>query len=354
MAVVVLTPNVTGCDGISHLSRLIVRAFNDVQIIALHESTSLPSFEHAAVSGAGGRNARFAAIALQYAATSGPDVTVIVVHLHLAPAALAFAARGAALATCLCGIEAWAPLTWAQRAMLRSGGAVFAISAYTVERFRKVNPRFDDLQITVCHPGIERCASAAWSAAPTPPSALIVGRMAARERYKGHDALLEAWPEVSSHLAAARLDVIGDGDDRDRLESRARSLGLADVVTFHGRVSESDLQRRYRSCTVLAMPSRDEGFGLVYIEAMRAGRACIASPGAASEIVDHGRTGLIVPPDDPPALASALISILSDRLQAKTMGENGLARFLNYFTEEHFRRRVIGIVPPPAVSRIAV
>jgi phosphatidylinositol alpha-1,6-mannosyltransferase len=245
-------------------------------------------------------------------------------------------------------------LTWAQRALLRSGGTVSAISGHTVERFRKANPRFEDLQITVCHPGIERFATAVQSAAPAPPSALIVGRMAARERYKGHDALLEAWPEVASHLAAARLDVVGAGDDRDRLESKARSLGLADAVTFHGLLSESDLQRRYRSCTVLAMPSRDEGFGLVYLEAMRAGRACIASPGAASEIVDHGRTGLVVPPDDPRRLASALISILGDRLQAKTMGGNGLARFLNYFTEEHFRRRVNGIVPFPEVSRVAV
>src|SRR5262249_507189 len=92
MPTIVLTPNLTGRDGVWHVSGLIVRACRDVAVLALHERTSLHTFEHATVAAAGGRNARYVALALQQAASTDADTTVIVVHLHLAPAALAFAA----------------------------------------------------------------------------------------------------------------------------------------------------------------------------------------------------------------------------------------------------------------------
>jgi phosphatidylinositol alpha-1,6-mannosyltransferase len=354
MATIVLTPNLTGRDGVSHLSRLIVRACRDVTVIALHERTSLRTFEHATVSAAGGRNARYAALALQHAAASDAETTVIVVHLHLAPAALAFAARGATLATCLCGIEAWAPLNWAQRALLLRSTPLFAISAHTAERFAAANPRLAHLDIAVCHPGIESLPRA-LSTEPSrnaPPVALIVGRMAADERYKGHDLLLDVWADVTARVPDARLEVVGDGDDRTRLEQKAAALGLSSCVDFLGRVDEKHLRACYARCSVLAMPSRDEGFGLVFVEAMRAGRACIAAPGAAAEVIDAGRSGFIVDPARPSELVRALVRLLGDRRCADAMGAAARDRFVARFTEEQFRARLTALVPHVAASPV--
>jgi phosphatidyl-myo-inositol dimannoside synthase len=350
MPVVVLTPNLTGCDGISHLSRLVVRACGacgDVRVIALHEPMSVRRFEGIDVSSAGGRNARFAALALQHAAAAGAATSVVVVHLHLAPGALAFAARGAALTTFLCGIEAWVPLNWAQRALLLRSAPVLAISAHTRSRFRAANPRLSGLGVAICHPGIGAGApgGSAEHPAAARPVALIVGRMAAGERYKGHDALLEIWRDVAARVPGAMLEIAGDGDDRLRLEAKASSLGLNGSVVFLGRVDDDELRRRYRQCTVLAMPSRDEGFGLVFLEAMRAGRPVIAAHGAASEIVDDGRTGLLVQPGDRRELTDALVSLLDNPRRAAAMGAAARARLIAHFTEEQFRSRLAAAAP---------
>ncbi len=338
MPTIVLTPNLTGRDGISRLARLIVRARRADWVIALHESPSCEQFEGAAVYGAGSVPARFAALAVQQAARVPSDTTVILVHVHLAPAALMFAARGAPIVTMLCGIEAWAPLTWPQRAVLQHSRHVIAISNYTRARFAAANPRAAGRDIAVCHLGVEPNAP---SAPPdSDPTVLIVGRMARDEQYKGHDALLEAWPAVACAVPA-RLEIAGGGDDRNRLEAKATELGVDSSVDFLGPVTDEERDRCYERCTVFAMPSRDEGFGFVFLEAMRAGRACIALDGSASEIVDHLRTGLVLSRESERAdLARAIVSLLSDRQRAENMGRLGRERFLSTFTAAHFNDRL--------------
>src|SRR5205807_9482364 len=106
------------------------------------------------------------------------------------------------------------------------------------------------------------------------------------------------WPDVLRAHPGAILRVVGDGTDRPRLEQKAGALGLNGHVVFLGRVDDASLDREYERCTAFVMPSRDEGFGFVFGEAMRAARACIASCGAASEIIDDGVSGLLVDPDD--------------------------------------------------------
>ena len=347
MSIVVLTPNLLGRDGISHLSRLIVRACDDVRVIALHEPASCSHFEHAAVDGAAGRPARFASLALQTAASIGPGATVLTVHIHLAPAALAFAARGASLVTWLCGIEAWTPLTWTQRAALQRSRRVLAISRHTLDRFVEANPKLAERDIAVCHPGIANAD--ALERASSAPRALIVGRMASDERYKGHDSLIDVWPQVARQVPGASLEIVGEGDDRARLEAKAAALGVGGLVTFVGSAPDAARDAAYDRCAVLAMPSRDEGFGLVFLEAMRAARACIAGRGAASEIIDDGRTGcLIENGEDRAALVGALVSTLGDPALAADMGRRGRERFLERFTEEHFRERLSALVPEAA------
>ena len=351
-APIILTPNISGRDGISRLARLVAGTFVEPVVLALHEPSETRSARHATVRGADGRPSRFVAATVGAAAVCDPRTAVVVVHLHLAPASLAFAARGASIAAFLCGVEAWKPLTWIQRTALDRADRLLAISAHTRQRFLDANPHFARRTIDVCHPGIE-AGAAVTPAAGAVPSVLIVGRMAADEQYKGHDELIDVWPDIVAAVPGATLRIAGDGDDRSRLERKAATLGLAQQVVFLGRVDEAALQREYASCSVFAMPSRDEGFGFVFVEAMRAGRPCVGADGAAREIIADGDTGWIVAPGDAAALRDRLVRLLGEPGAGDAMGARGRARFLQHFTEERFRDRFSALVPTTAPALTA-
>ena len=339
--VVLLTPNLTGHDGISAVARLVVGAFDRVSVVALHERPDLTAFAGATVQGAGGGAARFALAALG-AAARDRRATVIVNHVHLAPAALAFTGGGT-LVSILHGVEAWTPLTWLQRAALVRSDHLIAVSAFSRDRFRAENPQFAKRRVDVCHHGIGPAAVADTPSDQT-PAALIVGRMTADERYKGHDALIEIWPAVLAAVPDAVLRIVGDGDDRRRLEQKAAAIGLGDHVVFTGGIDDHALQQEYQRATVFTMPSPREGFGLVFLEAMRAARSCIGCRGAASEIIDDGDTGWIVEPGDRDRLTERVIRTLRDRSESVAMGARGRARYLQHFTEAHFRQRLTALV----------
>jgi phosphatidylinositol alpha-1,6-mannosyltransferase len=342
--VVVLTPNLTGRDGVSHVARLVTGSFDRALVIALHEPAALTAFDGADVRGCDGRTSRFVSAAVRAAASGDAQTIVVALHLHLAPAALAFTTRGAPLTTVLHGVEAWKPLTWMQRAAVDRAEQLIAVSAHSRDRFRAANPQFAG-RVDVCHLGVED-QPAATGAGERRPTALIVGRMASDERYKGHDILLEAWPEIVRAVPGATLRVVGDGDDRSRLEHKAAVLGVGGQVVFVGRVDDATLEREYQRCTAFVMPSSGEGFGVVFVEAMRAGRACIGARGAAAEIIDDGVTGLVIDPADGKGLARCVIRLLDDPAAADCMGARGRARFLREFTEAHFRERFTALVQP--------
>lgn len=258
------------------------------------------------------------------------------------------AARRAPYLVPLLGIEAWHPLSRDRSRALAGATAAFAISAHTRERARPFCPGLDGLPVVPL--ALEgRPPAGAVDAALLERLGegflLIVGRMAASERYKGHDELLEVLPRVLARHADGHpggwLVIAGDGDDRPRLAAKAAALGLGEAVTFAGFVSEATLAELYRRCAAFVMPSRGEGFGLVYLEAMRAGKPCVAATGsAAEEVVVDGETGLLVDPGDREALAAALGRLLADPELAGRMGEAGRRREREVFSEARFRERL--------------
>jgi len=117
-----------------------------------------------------------------------------------------------------------------------------------------------------------------------------------------------------------------------------------------GAVDDARLARLYAEATFFVMPSRREGFGLVFLEAMRAGKACIGGRGAASEIIQHNVTGLVVDPDDRDRLTAAILQLLDDPLKCRAMGAAGRARYLSTFTDEHFQQRLTNVIRRRAVA----
>jgi glycosyltransferase involved in cell wall biosynthesis len=154
-------------------------------------------------------------------------------------------------------------------------------------------------------------------------------------------------------VPGAVLRIVGDGDDRPRLEERAAALNLGRQIVFAGRLDDEALRREYANCTAFVMPSRDEGFGFVFVEAMRAGRPCVGARGAADEIIADGDTGWLVTAGDPAQLRDAVVRMLRDRAAADTMGARGRVRFLQHFTEERFRDRFTALLPLAAPALTA-
>jgi phosphatidylinositol alpha-1,6-mannosyltransferase len=191
------------------------------------------------------------------------------------------------------------------------------------------------------------------------PTVLIVGRMLSAERYKGHDELLEAWPRIVAACGDARLVIVGDGDDRPRLQAKAAALGIDSSVCFTGFVSQARLREHYADGWVFAMPSRGEGFGLVYLEAMSHGLPCIGSiHDAAGEVIDDGVTGYLVDQRDTTAMAERIVQLLRDRSLRAQMGRCSQERFQTHFTYERFRARLLSILepafglPPASTTRV--
>jgi glycosyltransferase involved in cell wall biosynthesis len=344
--VLLVTPKLTGRDGISNVSRQVVdfivrssRYSPELRVWSLTDevcsSGSIP------IEGFSNAKLKLSARALTQGLVAANDLTVFILHLHLAPLALPIAARGGKLVIFLHGVESWRPLSLLQRIALRCSSFLIANSEYTKKRFVSLNPIFREQDIRVCHPGTNATPSAvAFDRRPV-PFALIVGRVDARERYKGHDLLLATWPRLRSEVPDARLLVVGDGTDLSRLRSKAASLELGNAVEFVGRASDESLHAFYRDCAFFVMPSGSEGFGLVFLEAMRAGKPCIGAQGAAEEIIEHGVSGYVMNPSSPDELFDYMKALFLDSSLRTQMGGAGLQRFKSYFTVNHFQQRLL-------------
>ena len=155
-----------------------------------------------------------------------------------------------------------------------------------------------------------------------PPTVLSVARQYPR---KDTRTLLRAMKIVVERYPTVRLAVIGGGPELRHLGCLSNELGLNRHVSFRGPVArDHDVRTAYFEADVFCLPSRQEGFGIVFVEAMAAGLPVVAArAGAVPEVVRHGRTGLLVPPSDPDALATALISLLKNPEKRRRLGAAG-------------------------------
>jgi phosphatidyl-myo-inositol dimannoside synthase len=177
-----------------------------------------------------------------------------------------------------------------------------------------------------------------------PGFALMVSRLSSEDRYKGHDGVIRAWPAIRARVPGAALAIVGDGDDRPRLERLVHDLGLDEAIRFAGRVSDAELAGWYARSDFFLLPSPQEGFGLVFLEAMRASKACVAGPGAPEAIVEEGKSGFIVSADQTERLTDVVVRLFRDPALRERLGASGRARFLREFTADIFSERLRTLV----------
>ena len=244
------------------------------------------------------------------------------------------------------GTDAWErpPSQAVREAALR-----IAPSRYTIERAQRTYPEIGS--IALCPHGL--LPSSPVQGAPDEAllsriggaSVLILGRLLASEGRKGHDQLLECWTHVEANVPDAQLVIAGDGDDVERLRRKALAMGIAQHVVFTGYVSDATREALLRHVALFAMPSQQEGFGLVYLEAMRAGLPCIgALDDGATEPIVEGETGLLVPQSDLEALSRAIVTLLLDANLRRRLGAAGRERFIRLYTFEAYRARLLDLL----------
>lgn len=246
-------------------------------------------------------------------------------------------------------VEAWEPELAPDRVLtMKAASLRLANSRYTAERVMRAHPSVGPvipcpLALFPESPNGEPDHSVL--AAVGEHAVLLTGRMNYSERYKGHDELLEAWPSVMARSPQAQLVFAGLGDDIPRLRTKAIALGVGERVLLPGFVSESTLAALYRRCALFAMPSRREGFGLVYLEAMRAGIPCVASRAdAAGDTIVDGDTGILIDGQSPSAIADAIVVLLTDEEKRRSYGQAGRRRFEALFTYDRFAERLLPIL----------
>lgn len=258
-----------------------------------------------------------------------PDC-IICFHLNFMPAVLPLARLlRSPYVGVLHGIEAWNPLPASRRRALASADWLYAVSRFTL-RSSAARHGLDLAKASLLPCSFDESR---FSPGPKPdnllsryglhidqPIALTVARVDRSERYKGHETMLAAMPGILNRCPNMRYIVAGTGDDLGYLKSEALRLGVADSVIFTGFIPTEELPDLYRLCDIFVMPSKAEGFGIVFLEAMASGRPVIAgNQDGSTDALDQGRLGVLVDPDDKVALADAVLSILDQKYPNKLL-----------------------------------
>ncbi|MEY2565390.1 MAG: hypothetical protein QOH88_3583 [Verrucomicrobiota bacterium] len=312
--------------------------------------------------------------AMELRRNASPEESTLIFCGHINYLTLAVALRricGGSVHLIIHGIDAWKPSGKPLlKSTLKKLDGFIAVSHVTKERFQSWSGlRFDQgvllpncVNLGAFQPGPKSAALMERYGLEGRKTLMTLGRLAAVERYKGFDEIIELLPRLAQTFPGIAYLVCGDGPDRARLVAKARLFNCdvfdvmgepnADLrrgnetsarpcVIFTGRVAESEKADHYRLADVYVMPSSGEGFGIVYLEALACGVPVIGSKADGSrEALREGKLGILVDPRDPEDIYEAIVRVLNmPNKPARVKSQD-----LDYFGEECFQLRVHEIV----------
>jgi glycosyltransferase involved in cell wall biosynthesis len=302
-------------------AQIIVLSMRDVEIPP--EARSMPGVEFHCTGGANGlaTRIRFCFKAVVLCLRNRPDI-LMVGHVHFCSIAyflrlflrIPYYSFGY-------GLDIWGDRSWFFRHSLICSRKVITISNYTAGRIQSdQRTRADLIEILPCTFDSERFI-------PKPRPAylaerygvrsdqviiLMVCRLASAERYKGYDILIEAIPKLLPSFPNIRFFIAGKGADYQRVSDRIAAAGLSKTIQLLGFVPDNELCDLYNLCDVFAMPSKGEGFGIVFVEALACGKPVLAgNRDGSKDAVLQGEVGALVDPESQEEIVEALRRLLS-------------------------------------------
>jgi glycosyltransferase involved in cell wall biosynthesis len=344
MKALILTPSVDSVGGVQRYVKTLMEAFEDLLGVENVRRVTLPDAQTHGNRRRIGFYSRFwfTCQALREAVRFRPDL-IVCCHVGLAPVGwLVHVAIGRPYWVIAYGIDVWCRLATVKKKALRRAAKVLSLSDFTGKQVVKLHGVAGERAstLTPCiaqenwlslHPAAGPLADLGLEGSRV---ILTVARLAASERYKGHDIVLRSLPSVIERVPNLKYLIVGDGDDRPRLEKLVQDLHLQSHSVFLGEVRDDALLAAcYLACDVFILSARTviddrdpkgEGFGIVYLEAMTFGKPVIApNYGAPAGIIQHGQHGLLVDPEDTEAIAASLADLLTHPDTATHMGQAG-------------------------------
>ena len=361
--VLLLLPETFANGGIQRFNRTLLAAIEslgfDCDVFSLVDSDAARAGWEGAVSSLRirtftGNKAAFAAATVR-AITAGKYDDVIIGHVHFAElvvGARLFRRRRPRLLLVAHGVEVWNRIRGARRKALAGVDRFLCVSDYTAQSIRAQAPeipaeRFAIFPNALADLWVKKMGAVAGAdpVQNAAPFILAVARLSRHDRLKGIITALEAFAQLERR--ELRFVIAGDGDDREFLRRIATRLGVIGRVDFAGAVSDSELVRLYRDCSAFVLPSGQEGFGIVFLEAMFFGAPVIAAAEkGALDVIRDGETGLLVPYGDVVALTRALTRVLDEPALADALRTAARANVTGEgcFTAAAFTRRLASLL----------
>ena len=297
---------------------------HDVRLFGKHDHPgSWPGFQlwGTAYYATSLKTPRFAAGGVTSAGRHRPD-HIVSTHLNFGPAAhLAKRILGIPFTLVAHGIDVHPKLPSRTVNAIRAADRVLAVSHWTRERLLALGG-IDPGKVVILPNTMDESR---FSIGPRPdllekrygiPSGsriiLSVARLDATEHYKGYDRLVRALPQLEKEAGPIHFVLVGEGQDKQRVDALAKILGIERLITLAGFVPDEELADHYRLADVFAMPSTGEGFGIVFLEAMSCGTPVVAGNLDGSvDALDNGRLGVLVEPESVTAIVGGIRQILT-------------------------------------------
>jgi phosphatidylinositol alpha-1,6-mannosyltransferase len=280
-----------------------------------------------------------------------PDL-ILCNHINFAPLAFFYKKIFKINFGVIChGIEVWDINSKIQKKSLRQAKIIISVSEYTTQKLENQIPELEynkkifllpnSLNEKEFYPKQKlQWLLDKYKLTDKNKIILTVARLSSADKYKGYDKVIQALPKILEQIPEARYMIVGSGDDINRIKELVESLSLQNYVILTGKVKET--VDYYNIADVFVMPSKGEGFGIVFIEALACGVPVIAgNKDASKEALLNGELGILVDPDNVDEIAEAIIKVLKGEAPKHLYNKNYLRqKVIENFSFEVFKNRV--------------
>lgn len=273
---------------------------------------------------------------------------VIVGHLNFTPVVLLAKLLGriSGYIVILHGIEAWQRKNWLVRLAMSVARYNIATTTYTA----RVNARLNNIGakkykvIPLCSREHFQSSESMFRLKGEFPL-LMVARLDASEKYKGMELVIDALARLMNMGIPAHFNLVGAGNDSSRIQAYAVKKGCDSNFTIWGQLNDIDLQAAYKSASIFVMPSKKEGFGIVFLEAMKHGLPCIGgNHGGTPEVITDGVDGFLIQWGDVNSLVNRLAMLWRRNDVRLNMGAAAVLKYNNQYTFTKFTRNWHGFL----------